>query len=97
MFASRVSASRAIADGERPLTGCLGALGGDQCGQHAVVHESGDGDALLLRGIRGGRLCVGRDGARASLVDVRRDRAEHPAEREDHPAEDQRERDVEGY
>ena len=70
-------------DGERPLARRLGALGGDERGQHAVVHQRGDRDALLLRGIRRGRLRVRGDRPRARLVDVRGDRAEHPAERQD--------------
>ena len=81
--------------GERALARRVGALGGDERGEHAVVHERRHGDALLLRRIRRRRLRVRRDRPRPRLVDVRGDRAEHPAEREDHPAEDQRERHVE--
>ncbi len=60
------------------------------------MHQRGDGDALLLGGIRRGGRRVGLDGTGASLVHVRRDRAEHPPEGHEHPAEDECERDVEG-
>ena len=43
-------------DGERALARRVRALRGDQRRQDAVVHESGDGDALLLGGIRRRRL-----------------------------------------
>ncbi len=80
---------------ERPFARRVGALGGDERGEHAVVHEGRDRDALLLRSIRRRRLRVGRHRACPGLIDVRGDRAEQPAEREDDPAEDERERHIE--
>ena len=96
VLARRVRASRAMPTASVRSRGVCGALRGDERREDAVVHERGDGDALLLGGIRRGRLRVGLDGTRAGLVDVRRDRAEDPPEGEEHAAEDQRERDVEG-
>ncbi|WP_455133382.1 hypothetical protein [Microbacterium aurum] len=83
--------------GERLFAGRLCALGGDQRGQHAVVHEGRDGDALGLGGVGRGRRRVGVDRVAARPVDAEGDGAQHPRQRDHDPGEDHREHRVEDH